>query len=272
MKIGIIILCRHGSKRLPGKILAEIRGRSLLGIILDRIECGAPGVPVVVATSSHGSDDAIAEFCRRSSVPCYRGSLDDVAGRFLGCAEHFGLTHAVRINGDNLFVDPMTLNAMLAIAQTEAYDLVTNVPGRTFPTGMSIEIVETAFYRKSIEQTVDPAHREHVTSWLYERRDQGRWYIFENRVCPQAAGLQLAIDTAADLERARSILDRAVTDFASLGLRAICDLAVREVQRTPWRGASGPLLIAEIGGNHEGDFERAKAMTASAIADRKSVV
>lgn len=33
-----------------------------------------------------------------------------------------------------------------------------------------------------------------------------------------------------------------------------------------WRGAVGPLLIAEIGGNHEGDFEVAKAMTTFAIS------
>lgn len=266
MNVGIIVLCRHDSKRLPGKILMEIRGRSLLGIILDRIERGAPGFPVVVATSTDPSDDRIADYCRRSGVACYRGPLDDVAGRFLGCAEHFGLSHAARINGDNVFVDPMTLNAMLAIAQTGQFDLVTNVPGRTFPFGMSIEIVDTAFYRQAMAQTADPGHREHVTSWLYERPELGRRHVVENRLCPQAAGLQLAIDTAADLDRARGILDCAGPDHAGLGLRQVYQLATRGTTASPWQGASGPLLIAEIGGNHEGDFESAKAMTASAIA------
>jgi len=32
-----------------------------------------------------------------------------------------------------------------------------------------------------------------------------------------------------------------------------------------WRGKNGPLLIAEIGGNHEGDFEYAKRLTQLAI-------
>lgn len=266
MKLGIIILCRHDSTRLPGKILAQIGGRSLLGIILDRIERGAPGVQVVVATSTDRSDDAIAAFCRRSAVQCFRGALGDVAGRFLSCAEQFGFTHAVRINGDNVFVDPMTLHAMLAIAQTGAYDLVTNVPGRTFPMGMSVEIVDTGFYRQAMAQTSDAEHREHVTSWLYQRPDLGRRYVHENHVCPPAAGMQLAIDTAADLERARSILDRAGGDHVGLGLREVYELAIRDAVDTPWRGASGPLMIAEIGGNHEGDFDSAKAMTAAALA------
>jgi N-acetylneuraminate synthase/N,N'-diacetyllegionaminate synthase len=32
-----------------------------------------------------------------------------------------------------------------------------------------------------------------------------------------------------------------------------------------WKGKNGPLLIAEIGGNHEGDFEYAKKLTQLAI-------
>jgi len=35
--------------------------------------------------------------------------------------------------------------------------------------------------------------------------------------------------------------------------------------RPPWQGRHGPLLIAEIGGNHEGDFEYARRLTELAI-------
>ena len=38
-----------------------------------------------------------------------------------------------------------------------------------------------------------------------------------------------------------------------------------QVYRNPWRGKHGPLLIAEIGGNHEGDFQYAKKLTDLAI-------
>ena len=39
-----------------------------------------------------------------------------------------------------------------------------------------------------------------------------------------------------------------------------------------WRGPHGPLLIAEIGGNHEGDFEYAKDLTQAAIESGADVV
>ncbi|MFT3755260.1 MAG: N-acetylneuraminate synthase family protein [Pseudoxanthomonas sp.] len=41
---------------------------------------------------------------------------------------------------------------------------------------------------------------------------------------------------------------------------------------SPWQGRHGPLLIAEIGGNHEGDFDVALRMTDLAIASRADVI
>lgn len=265
MKTGLILLCRHDSTRLPGKILREIHGRTVLGHIVDRIRRGAPERPLVIATSTDPSDDPIAKYCRRARLDCFRGPLEDVAGRFLACAQNQGWDFAVRINGDNLFLDPDTLRVMLAIADTDRFDLVTNVPGRTFPHGMSVEIVRTAFYAEAMATINDAGHREHVTSWLYAHPDLGRRYVFENRTCPEAAGCQLALDTYEDLALAQRIMARAGSALSALGLREIFDLATRDPVPSPWRGSAGPLLIAEIGGNHEGNFAVAKAMAEAAI-------
>jgi N-acetylneuraminate synthase/N,N'-diacetyllegionaminate synthase len=42
-------------------------------------------------------------------------------------------------------------------------------------------------------------------------------------------------------------------------------LATQQKLESPWNGKTGPFLIAEIGGNHEGNFEVAKAMCQLAI-------
>lgn len=265
MNIGIVILCRFDSKRLPGKILHDINGRPIIGHIIERIRYGASNRSIVVATSNESSDDPIAAYCKRAGLTCFRGSLDDVAGRFLQCMESNGWDFGVRINGDNLFIDPQTLNAMLAIADTDHFDFVTNVPGRTFPYGMSVEIVRKSFYRDAMMGVSDQRHREHVTSYLYDKPDLGRRYIFQNQICPEAAGLPLAIDTPDDVIRARQIIDRGGPNPASLTLKKIHDFATRVSKPSPWRGAAGPLLIAEIGGNHEGNFDVAMDMCKQAI-------
>jgi sialic acid synthase SpsE/spore coat polysaccharide biosynthesis protein SpsF (cytidylyltransferase family) len=265
MKIGIVVLCRYASRRLPGKILREIRGRTVLGHIMDRLQRGASGYPVVVATSTDVTDDPIVVYCRRALIPCFRGPLNNVAERFLGCAEQQGWDYAVRINGDNLFTDPDTLRNMLAIAETNVYDFVTNVPGRTFPFGMSIEVLRVTFYRNVVASLQSRDDYEHVTLWLYQHSEVGRRYVFENRLCPDARGLELALDTEKDLERAISIMAKMERLPSTYCMAEVSRLATIETTASPWLGRHGPLLIAEIGGNHEGDFDEARFLTEQAV-------
>ena len=143
MKIGVILLCRTSSSRLPNKIFSEFYGASVLTHILLRLSKVVPISEIIVATSDHISDDEIETYCNRSHLQCFRGSLDNVIDRFYQCAVTYCLDYAVRINGDNVFVDGISLLQMLSIARTGSYDLITNVPGRTFPYGMSIEVIKS---------------------------------------------------------------------------------------------------------------------------------
>ena len=266
MNIGVVLICRYNSERLPGKVLSEINGRPVLSHIVRRIKKASPKIPIVIATSVESSDDPIANYCFRAGLECFRGDLDDVSGRFIACAESNNWQYAIRINGDNLFVDSDTLREMLTIVDTGNYDFVTNIPERTFPYGMSIEAVKVTFFRSVISNTWDKGHHEHITSWLYENPDIGYRYTYKNKTCPEAAGMKLALDTPDDLKNARRIMESSECLSKELGMQEIYDLVTREDRISPWKGSSGPLLIAEIGGNHEGDFEIAKKMTKLAIA------
>ena len=42
--------------------------------------------------------------------------------------------------------------------------------------------------------------------------------------------------------------------------------------RNTWKGKNGPLLIAEVGGNHEGDFDYAKRLVELAINSQVDIV
>src|SRR5690554_750866 len=207
-RIGAVVLSRFSSRRLPGKALLPLGGRPLLGFVVERLQRVFEPPDIVVATSVESSDDPIAEFCDAHSIQCYRGDLHDVAGRFAGAARTFGFDFATRINGDNAFVDAPTLRQMLEIARDDHYDFLSNVEGRTFPAGMSVEIVRTDFYVRHINHLQRPEHREHVTLALYERPHLGRRRYVYNTLHPEAAGLHLAIDKIGDLMRARTLVAR----------------------------------------------------------------
>jgi len=257
---------------LPGKILINIAGRAVLGHIIDRLNSISPSLPVVVATSVEKDDDAIENFCIRSGIACFRDSLEDVAGRFQNCAEAMGWDYAIRINGDNVFLDKNILTRMVAIAETGLFDIVTNVPGRTFPYGMSVEILKVEFFKKYMSSVQDPRHREHVTSWFYDNDCIGERYIFKNEYFEPAAGFHLALDTEEDLHMVRRIIEGAGPYASTMDMKEVYTRATSNPLCTPWKGKSGPLLIAEIGGNHEGDFEAAKKMALSAIRGGADVV
>src|SRR4051794_40319569 len=141
MKIGAIVLARMDSRRLPNKALRDVAGQPLIQYAFDA--CAAtPGVDVtILATTNRTEDDALAGYAQQKGISCYRGSPDDVAGRFLSVIETFGLDAALRFNGDSPLHRANLLAEAVEIFRSGNWDLVTNVPGRSFPYGISVEVI-----------------------------------------------------------------------------------------------------------------------------------
>jgi spore coat polysaccharide biosynthesis protein SpsF len=222
---GVVILCRYGSSRLPGKILLPVAGTPILTHIVERVR--RTGLPFAVATSDAAADDPIERHCTELGVPCYRGSLDDVAARFLACARSRGWSYAARINGDNLFVDAELVRTMVGEAERGDYDFVTNVPGRSYPPGTSVEVVRIPFFADLYARFTKSEHHEHVTLYLYEHPECGRRHVHENPDAARSRGLTLAIDTEADLVRAERIAAQLPAPLTDRSLGEIVAVAAR---------------------------------------------
>ncbi|HNB52120.1 MAG TPA: hypothetical protein PK530_09265 [Anaerolineales bacterium] len=233
MKLGAIILCRYDSSRLPGKILKEILGKPVLQYIVERMQTSRAAHQVVVATSTEPSDDPIVAYCERHGLAYFRGDKNNVAARFLACGQAFDFEYAVRINGDNLFTDAALLDEMVSKVPIREYDFISNVQGRTFPYGMSIEIVRTEFYQESLTRFYQREHLEHVTLYFYQNPAFGRQYHFVNTICPSAAGLKLALDTQADFEFVEAMIQAVQTDHTQYHLTDIYALwqAISQAQK-----------------------------------------
>lgn len=202
---GIIILCRYNSSRLPGKILREINGKPILQYIIERLDELKEKYPFVVCTSEEPTDDPIVQFCIDNDIKYFRGSLDNVALRFLDCAKENGFDNAVRINGDNLFLDNTLIQSLIKIIESKELNFVSNVKDRTFPKGMSIEVVKTAFYELSYPFFKD-SDFEHVMTYFYRDNLDKIEYVYNQK--PMTSSVNLAIDTLEDFENAELILNR----------------------------------------------------------------
>ncbi len=220
-EVGVVILARYSSSRLPGKALKTIAGKPVLQYILERVQTVVPAKQIVVATSTAPSDDPIVDFVTSQDIAVYRGSLEKVAERFYNAAKVLHCSYACRINGDNIFLDTTVLKAMIAAAQTEHYSFLSNVKGRTFPKGMSVEIVEMAYYAEHLPTILaSPYYTEHVMVYLYEDIASAHYFL-RNTTLPEAAGLQMALDTQEDFDRSKWILEHLNTPHEQAGMKEI---------------------------------------------------
>jgi spore coat polysaccharide biosynthesis protein SpsF len=224
MALVAVVQARYSSQRLPGKVLREVDGKPLLGFLLERLHRCKHLSQTIVATSTDASDDAIARFCTDKAVPLYRGPLDDVLARFVGVAGQLGESALVRISGDSPLMDPEVVDRAVVLYEEGDADLVTNVQIRSFPKGQSVEVIARAALQRAAEETSDSQDREHVTRYFYRHPERFRIRNFKRD--PDAADIQLSVDSAEDFEMFARLIAAMRRPPAEYGLNEI--LALRE--------------------------------------------
>ena len=192
---GIIILCRYNSSRLPGKILKEINGKTILSYIYERLSMISLNLEITIATSSLESDDIIEDYCIKKKYKYFRGSLSNVSKRFLDCAVKNNYENLVRINGDNLFLDFKLIEKMIISFNKNQYEFMSNVKNRTWPKGISVEIVNTEYYKRSIK-SFNKEDKEHVMTYFYRNATSKTKFIHND--IKIVSNLDFAIDTYED--------------------------------------------------------------------------
>jgi spore coat polysaccharide biosynthesis protein SpsF len=226
-KFGAIILSRYNSSRLPGKALMQIQGKEILQIIVERLAVVVPLDHIVIATSKEETDDPIAEFASKRGYNCFRGSLQNVAERFFEAANQYNFEYAARINGDNVFVDTEVLAEMINQTAFD-YDFITNVHKRTYPKGMSIEIVKLSSYKACLAAiSAHEKYYEHVTSYWYENLPE-RVFFQYNVAFPEAGGLQFALDTKEDFDKISNIFKDFTESHLNYNLKKILPIFIKK--------------------------------------------
>jgi spore coat polysaccharide biosynthesis protein SpsF len=199
MRIVGIVQARMSSSRCPGKVLRQVGDRPLLQYLLERLRRCQGLDDLVLATSVAESDDPLAAFATRAGVACHRGDLANVAGRFAAVLAAHPCDGFVRINGDSPLLDPALVDHAVALFRAGGCDLVTNVHPRSFPTGQSVEVVDSDRFRAAVREMTEPEDVEHVTRFCY--RHAARFRITNFASGNAWSELRLAVDTREDLAR-----------------------------------------------------------------------
>lgn len=206
MKSGFVILSRYSSQRLPGKALRLIGNVPLLGHIIAKMQQTFPKIPVVVATSIEPSDNPIQELAERFGVQCFRGSLTNVALRFLEASEKNNFEYAIRITGDSLYIDPTIVQRVMDEAKGDDFILASNRKFKTYPMGQTVEVVQIKKFREYYADFKTEDDFEHVTDFFYRHESLLKEKIIHHEN-PDGVfrKVSMAIDTPDDFKMAERI-------------------------------------------------------------------
>ena len=211
-----IIQARMGSERLPGKVLLDIAGQTMLARVVRRVQRSSLIDEVVVATSHNPDDDAIVNECRTLAVSVVRGSEEDVLDRYRDAALASGATVCVRVCADSPLVDPGVCDLVVtSIRQADPpADYAGNKIDPSFPLGLDVE----AFSIEALERTWSAARndyeRAHVTVYMYSHPELFRLVGVSSPVDRQT--WRWTVDVPEDLEFVRQVYENlgGTNDFA----------------------------------------------------------
>lgn len=199
----LVIQARMSSKRFPGKVLAPLQGRPVIDHVINsakQIE-----LPYVVLTSKHMSDEPLVRHIEALGVDVFRGSLDDVLGRFRDFLDQSSFSHLIRISADSPLIHPEIVRMVLTRKDSLSVDILTNVYPRTFPKGESVEVLSSELLEKLVSYPLSIRHREHVTSYAYENSEQ---FLISNCFNHEdLSHINLCVDYPEDLTRVENMLE-----------------------------------------------------------------
>ncbi len=189
-----IITARYASKRLPGKVLADINGEPMLYRIACRVKQSKVD-EVMVATTL--KDNEIRDYCLKHKISFYMGSELDILDRLYCAACSIGADVIVRVWGDCPMVDPYIIDDALGLFKS-GY-LYTN----GYPIGQNIAIVDFKTLEDAYLNVKDPEDRHWIHNYLKRQNN-----AVVMRSGEDLSHIRLVVDTEDDLMAIRRCCQR----------------------------------------------------------------
>lgn len=206
MRVVAIVQARTGSTRLPGKVLHDLGGRSMLARVIRRTRRAQCLDDVVIATTSSKQDDPVVAEARRLGVPWYRGSEHDVLDRYFLAAEAVRADLVVRVTSDCPMIEPALIDRVVEAFLAERPNYASNFQERTYPRGLDNEVVSFNDLARAWCEAERPYQRVHVTPYFYENPDLFRLLAVKHS--SDLSQHRWTVDTSDDLQFVRAVFER----------------------------------------------------------------
>ena len=210
MKVVAIVQARMGSTRLPGKVMKDLGGTPLIGVLLARLARAERVNQIVVATSVDSGNLPLKAYVESLGYVCEQGSEKDVLQRYADIAKKHQADVVVRVTGDCPLVDPLLVDTMISGYLAAGTDYYSNVVPPCFPDGLDLEVFSAEALFRCIKSTDSDYDHEHVTPWI---RESGQCSTAAYQAGFDLSHWRWTVDVPADLVVIRNVFNHFSPDI-----------------------------------------------------------
>lgn len=211
LKTILVTQARTGSTRLPGKVLKEIEGKSLLQIHLDRLKNCKNVNEIIVATTVNEEDNVIFDKAIEWGYTASRGSESDVLDRFYQAVKDKNPKWIVRVTSDCPLIDSILVDNVIRFVQEKDKDYGANILVENFPDGQDIEVFKFSALEKAWKEASLQSEREHVTPYLRNNSDYkgGNLFSAVNYPCESDfSKVRMTVDESRDFDLIKILINK----------------------------------------------------------------
>jgi spore coat polysaccharide biosynthesis protein SpsF len=220
MNSDIFVLARLGSSRLEEKHLKLVNGKPAIKLLVDRLKAAKRVRNIVVCTTTHASDDKLADFLQKQGITYFRGNEKDVLARFLDAAKQFQTDVIIDVEGDKIYTDPFYVDKIISIMNDTDADFVIGSHSQRFdpadhfthgmiPAGVRVGALEKLCRLKKVSDT-ETGYKEFFTSQdLFSKI-----YVNPEMIPNNIKKIRLTLDYEEDLDLANAIFKELGNDFS----------------------------------------------------------
>lgn len=217
-----IIQARFSAKRLPGKVLLGLEGKTVLERVLERARKSRLIHEVIVATSIKDKDLRIVRLCSAKGIRVYCGSEADVLDRYFQAARLIEAGHIVRVTADCPLIDPALIDKVIRLHLKKKSDYTSNTLKETFPDGEDVEVFKFSALKQAWEKARLLSEREHVTAYI---RKHSKIFKLVNLSCDNnLSSKRWTLDEKADYKFIRLIYKKLYRKNRFFGMSEILKL------------------------------------------------
>ena len=209
--LGIVEACFH-RPRFRANALRKLGGSSLFEWVIRRVTDAMRLDGVIVVTYKMADYQTVGRLVPRD-VPIFFSEEADALAHFAKALEQYQAEGVVRIQGDNLFIDPGLIDRLVTTAEAHpdcdyiSYCSRDGRPAILSSVGVYGEWFRTGALRKINRLAREPSDRQQVTRYFYSHPEKFKLRLIPAPVEIDREDVRLTVDHDEDWDHALSIFD-----------------------------------------------------------------